>query len=37
MVPLLIWILGSVLFGAVIFTFVLDLVKVAVFNRLKII
>jgi H+-transporting ATPase len=36
MMPLPIWVLASVLFGAVIFTFVLDLVKVPVFTRLKI-
>jgi H+-transporting ATPase len=36
MLPLPIWMLGSVLMGAVIFTFVLDLVKVPVFARLKI-
>jgi H+-transporting ATPase len=37
MVPLPFWILGSVLFGAIAFTFVLDLVKVSVFSRLRII
>jgi len=37
MVPLPFWVLGNVLFGAIIFTFVLDLVKVVVFSRLKII
>jgi hypothetical protein len=37
MVPLPFWVLGSVLFGAIIFAFVLDLVKVSVFSRLKII
>jgi len=36
MLPLPIWMLGSVLMGAVIFAFVLDLVKVPVFARLKI-
>ena len=36
MLPLPFWILGSVLLGAVVFTFVLDLVKVPVFDRLKI-
>ncbi len=36
MMPLPIWVLASVLFGTVIFTFVLDLVKVPVFTRLKI-
>jgi H+-transporting ATPase len=36
MLPLPFWILGSVLAGAVVFAFVLDLVKVPVFERLKI-
>ena len=36
MMPLPIWLLGSVLAGAVVFVFVLDLVKVSVFARLKI-
>ena len=36
MLPLPLWTLGSVLLGAVVFTFVLDLVKVPVFDRLKI-
>jgi H+-transporting ATPase len=34
--PLPVWLLGSVLVGAVVFAFVLDLVKVLVFARLKI-
>lgn len=36
MMPLPIWVLGSVLSGAIVFVFVLDLVKVSVFARLKI-
>jgi H+-transporting ATPase len=36
MAPLPIWLLASVLAGAVTFVFVLDLVKVSVFGRLKI-
>jgi len=36
MLPLPIWVLASVLAGAVGFVFVLDLVKVSVFGRLKI-
>ena len=36
MMPLPIWVLGSVLSGAIVFVFVLDLVKVSVFTRLKI-
>jgi H+-transporting ATPase len=36
MVPLPIWVLAGVLAGAVVFVFVLDLVKVSVFGRLKI-
>ena len=36
MMPLSIWILTSVLAGAMVFVFVLDLVKVWVFDRLKI-
>jgi hypothetical protein len=36
MVPLSIWITGSVLAGAIAFAFVLDLVKVSLFSRLKI-
>jgi H+-transporting ATPase len=36
MLPLPIWMLGSVLMGAVVFAFVLDFVKVPVFARLKI-
>ena len=36
MVPLPIWVLASVLAGAIIFVFILDLVKVSVFGRLKI-
>jgi H+-transporting ATPase len=36
MLPLPVWLLGTVLVGAVVFAFVLDLVKVLVFARLKI-
>jgi H+-transporting ATPase len=36
MMPLPIWVLGSVLAGSIVFVFVLDLVKVSVFARLKI-
>jgi len=36
MMPLPIWVLASVLAGAVVFVFVLDLMKVSVFARLKI-
>jgi H+-transporting ATPase len=36
MLPLPFWLLGSVLVGAVVFAFVLDLAKVPVFARLKI-
>jgi H+-transporting ATPase len=36
MTPLPVWVLASVLVGAVVFVFVLDLVKVSVFARLKI-
>jgi H+-transporting ATPase len=36
MLPLPFWMLGSVLMGAIVFAFVLDLVKVPVFSRLKI-
>ena len=36
MMPLPLWVLGSVLAGAIVFVFVLDLVKVSVFGRLKI-
>jgi H+-transporting ATPase len=36
MMPLPIWVLASVLAGAVAFVFILDLVKVTVFSRLKI-
>jgi H+-transporting ATPase len=36
MLPLPVWLLGGVLVGAVVFAFVLDLVKVLVFARLKI-
>jgi H+-transporting ATPase len=36
MLPLPFWLLGTVLVGAVVFAFVLDLVKVLVFARLKI-
>jgi len=36
MMPLPLWVVGSVLAGAIAFAFVLDLVKVSVFGRLKI-
>lgn len=36
MMPLPVWLLASVLAGAIVFVFVLDLVKVSVFGRLKI-
>jgi H+-transporting ATPase len=36
MMPLPLWVLGSVLAGAIAFVFVLDLVKVSVFRRLQI-
>jgi len=36
MMPLPFWVLGGVLVGAIAFAFVLDLVKVSVFRRLKI-
>jgi H+-transporting ATPase len=36
MLPLPFWLLGSVLVGAAVFAFVLDLVKVPVFHRLEI-
>jgi H+-transporting ATPase len=36
MLPLPLWMLGSVLACAIVFAFVLDLVKVPVFSRLKI-
>jgi H+-transporting ATPase len=36
MMPLPVWVLGSVTAGAIAFAFVLDLVKLPVFNRLKI-
>jgi magnesium-transporting ATPase (P-type) len=36
MLPLPLWVLGSVLVSAIAFTFVLDLVKSSVFSRLKI-
>jgi H+-transporting ATPase len=36
MMPLPIWVLGSVLAAAVVFVFALDLLKVSVFGRLKI-
>jgi H+-transporting ATPase len=36
MLPLPLWILGSVLVGAIAFTFVMDLVKGLMFSRLKI-
>jgi len=36
MMPLPIWVLGSVLAAAIVFVFALDLVKVSVFGRLKI-
>lgn len=35
MMPLPIWVLSSVLAGAIVFVFVLDLVKVSIFDRLK--
>jgi hypothetical protein len=36
MTPLPVWVLASVLAGAMVFVFVLDLVKVSVFARLEI-
>jgi hypothetical protein len=36
MAPLPLWLLGGVLAGAIAFAFVLDLVKLSVFGRLKI-
>jgi hypothetical protein len=36
MTPLPIWVLACVVVGAVVFVFVLDLVKVSVFARLNI-
>jgi hypothetical protein len=36
MLPLPLWVLGGVLASAIAFAFVLDLVKVSVFRRLKI-
>jgi hypothetical protein len=36
MMPLPVWVVSSVIAGAIAFAFVLDLVKVSVFSRLKI-
>jgi hypothetical protein len=36
MMPLPLWLLGSVTAGAIAFAFALDFAKVAVFSRLKI-
>jgi len=36
MLPLPFWVLGSVVLGAIVYAFVLDLVKVPVFGRLTI-